>query len=353
MRNVPPKTVGQLAAMVQGKVVGDTDKFVHDALPVHDANCNCITLLDGSRKLHDLLRRSRVAAIVAPIGFPETDVPIIEVANPHQAFESIVHYFRPTSSIREQGVHHAAIVHESTSVGQDAAIHAGVVIGPDCVIGNNCTVHCGVTIMAGCRIGDGCTIYPSVVLYPDTILHDRVLIHSGSVLGAFGFGYRSIDGRSQRTAQLGWVEIESDVEIGAAVTIDRGTYGATFVGEGTKIDNQVMIGHNCRIGKHNLICAQAGIAGSSSTGDHVVLAGQVGIKDHVHIGDRAVIAAQSGIISDVRPGEVMLGSPASPKKDQMQFVAVQNRLPELRRQLRTLQNEVDSLKQLLGDRRAA
>ena len=194
--------------------------------------------------------------------------------------------------------------------------------------------------MPGCKIGRDCQLFPGVVLYPGTILGDRVILHSNVVLGANGFGYRFAEGRHQPASQLGWVEIGDDVEIGANTTIDRGTYGATTVGCGTKIDNLVQIGHNCRIGKHNLICAHVGIAGSSSTGDYVVLAGQVGVRDHTHIGDRAQIAAQAGVASDVAAGEVMLGSPAIPRYEQAQVWAAMLKLPEMRKTLKRIEKQL-------------
>src|SRR4029078_9309158 len=170
--------------------------------------------------------------------------------------------------------------------------------------------------------------------YENTILGPRVVIHAGSIIGAYGFGYECVQGRHQRSAQLGYVELEADVEIGAGTTSDRGTYGATRIREGTKIDNQVMIAHNCRIGPHNLICSHVGIAGSCTTGDYVVLDGQVGLRDHVHIGDRSVIMAQAGVINEVQPGSVLVGSPAIPEREQFHVWAASYKLPEMRKQLK-------------------
>ena len=152
-----------------------------------------------------------------------------------------------------------------------------------------------------------------------------------------------VDGKHVSTSQLGWVHVENDVEIGANTTVDRGTYGATRIGAGTKIDNLVMIAHNCNIGKHNLICSQVGIAGSSSTGDYVVLAGQVGVRDHTHIGSRTMVGAQSGVASDVAEDQIMLGSPALPRMDQAKLFAATNRLPEMRIALKKLEKQVDAL----------
>ena len=132
------------------------------------------------------------------------------------------------------------------------------------------------------------TIFPNAVLYENTDRRRRATIHASAVLGAYGFGYELVDGRHVLSAQLGNVVLGADVEIGAGTTIDRGTYGPTIIGDGTKIDDQVMVAHNCRIGRHNMLCSQVGVAGSTTTGDYVVMAGQVGVRDHVHIGDRAV-----------------------------------------------------------------
>ena len=158
-----------------------------------------------------------------------------------------------------------------------------------------------------------------------------------------------VGGQFQLSAQLGHVEIGCDVEIGACSTIDRGTYSATIIGDGTKIDNQVMIAHNCRIGRHNMICSQVGIAGSTTTGDYVVMAGQVGVRDHVHIGSGAVLGAKSGVANDVPDGAQMLGAPAVPIRQQKLQFAHLSRLPEMRQQIKELQRQVEAL--MGGDRR--
>ena len=157
--------------------------------------------------------------------------------------------------------------------------------------------------MAGSQIGQDVTIFPNAVLYEDTVVGPRCVIHANAVLGAYGFGYGFADGRHVLSAQLGNVVLGADVEIGAGTTIDRGTYGPTVIGEGTKIDDLVMVAHNCRIGRHNMLCSQVGIAGSTTTGDYVVMAGQVGVRDHVHIGTGAVLGAMAGVTNDVPDGQ--------------------------------------------------
>jgi UDP-3-O-[3-hydroxymyristoyl] glucosamine N-acyltransferase len=204
-------------------------------------------------------------------------------------------------------------------------------------------VHSGAQIMAGSRLERDVTLFPNVVLYENSHIGARVIIHAGAVIGAYGFGYKVVDGRHQLAAQLGHVEIHDDVEVGANTTIDRGAYGPTIIGAGTKIDNLVMIAHNCRLGKHNLICSQVGIAGSTTTGDYVVMAGQVGVRDHVHIGEHAVLGAKSGVPNDVPAGAQVLGIPAIPLREQKLRFAILARLPELRQQLKDLDAAVREL----------
>jgi UDP-3-O-[3-hydroxymyristoyl] glucosamine N-acyltransferase len=174
------------------------------------------------------------------------------------------------------------------------------------------------------------------------------MIHANAVLGAYGFGYGFADGRHVLSAQLGNVILEADVEIGACTTIDRGTYGPTVIGEGTKIDDHVMIAHNCRIGRHNMLCSQVGIAGSTTTGDYVVMAGQVGVRDHVHIGTKAVLGAMAGVTNDVPEGARMIGIPATPERDQKLKQAAFSKLPEMRRELKKLQRLAEKIAKQIG-----
>jgi UDP-3-O-[3-hydroxymyristoyl] glucosamine N-acyltransferase len=248
-----------------------------------------------------------------------------------------------------------AILSWTARLGDDVHIEPGAFIGDEVVIGDRVTIHSGARIMARCHVADDVTIFPNAVLYEDTVVGPRSIIHAGAVIGAYGFGYKFVNGRHQLSQQLGYVELGADVEVGANSTIDRGTYSATIVGEGTKIDNLVMIAHNCRIGRHNMICSQVGIAGSTTTGDYVVMAGQVGVRDHVHIGQGAVLGAMAGVANDVPDGAHMLGAPAVPEREQKLMFATMAKLPEMRKQLKQLQRQVDALTggQENGNRAAA
>ena len=194
-----------------------------------------------------------------------------------------------------------------------------------------------------CRIGRDCIIHPNAVLYADVILGDRVEVHSGTVLGGDGFKYHMVDGRHIKVPHTGRVEVGDDVEIGSNCTIDRATFETTRIGEGTKVDNLVMIGHNNNIGRHNLLCGQVGIAGSCKTGDYVVMAGQAGIKDHTEIGDKSMVGAQAGVHRNIPAGQNVLGSPAIPIREQRRLFQIIARLPEMHRSLRDLASQVAKL----------
>jgi UDP-3-O-[3-hydroxymyristoyl] glucosamine N-acyltransferase len=238
------------------------------------------------------------------------------------------------------GIDPLASIHPTAQIGPEASIMPFAVVGEGSVIGARSRIHSGAVIGRFCKLGDDVVLYPHAVLYDDTILGHRVIIHANAVLGADGFGYRLHDGRHVKVPQLGHVEVDDDVEIGACTTIDRGTFQATRVGSGTKMDNLVQVGHNCQIGRHNLFVSQMGIAGSSRTGDYVVVAGQVGIVDHVDIGDRAMIGGQAGVTKDVPAGQHMLGSPATPEREQKRILMSMEKLPEMRRDLRRIKQHI-------------
>jgi UDP-3-O-[3-hydroxymyristoyl] glucosamine N-acyltransferase len=332
-------TVRQLAALVQGTVVGDADRVIHAARALGEAEPGHVTFVEDEKHARDL-HACRASAVVAPPSLPANGQTFIQVSDPFAAFVRIARHLHGDPEPPPEGIDPRACVHPGARVGPGASVSALAVVGQGSVLGARCRVHSGVVIGRHCRLGDDVTLYPNAVLYDGTVLGDRVTVHANAVLGADGFGYRLHDGRHVKVPQFGNVEVGDDVEIGAGTTIDRGTFQATRVGAGTKVDNLVQIGHNCRIGRHNLLVSQVGIAGSSSTGDYVVIAGQVGVVGHIHIGDRAMIGGQAGVTKDVPAGQHMLGSPATPEREQKRILMTLEKLPEIRRDLRRIKQHL-------------
>ncbi len=335
-------TLAELAALVDGQLVGDGQTVIDTAAPLCNARPGEITMVDEDER-NQSLADCRAAAIIAPKTFLPENLPAIQVDDVHKAFAAIIEHLRPPREQRRSGISPLAVVSPTARLGEDVDVHPFAHIGDDVTIGSGSTIHSGVSVMAGSKVGNNVTIFPNAVLYENTEVGSRSIIHANAVLGTNGFGYDFVDDHHELASQYGNVVLGNDVEIGAGTTIDRGTYGPTSVGDGTKIDDQVMIGHNCQIGRHNMLCSQVGIAGSTTTGDYVVMAGQVGVRDHVHIGTRAVLGAMAGITNDVAEGSRVIGAPATPEREQKLKQAAFSKLPEMRRQLKKLQRVVDEL----------
>ena len=331
-------TVEQLAALVRGRLDGDGSVPIKSARPVGEAGPGDITFIESERYAKLLKASPASAAIVGPHfkGSAKPEMPVIEVDDPISAFIAVRSHLVGTGKPRWIGVHEMAAVPDSTVIGRDVAVHAFVAIGDEVEIGDGTTLHPGVVIGDRCKIGKGVILHPNVVLYADVTLGDRVEVHSGTVLGGDGFKYHMVDGKHVKVPHTGKVEIGDDVEIGSNCTIDRATFETTSIGEGTKVDNLVMIGHNNQIGRHNLLCGQVGIAGSCKTGDYVVMAGQAGIKDHTEIGDKVMIGAQAGVHRNIPAEQNVLGSPAIPLREQRRIFQMIARLPEMHRQIREM-----------------
>lgn len=335
-------TLAELAELVGGQRHGPDSLTLTGAARLDLAGPTEISLADHADRSREVAESESAAVIVSPdVDFGEK--PAIVVDDVHAAFTTAVLHFRPQPKARRMGVSPSAMVSPAANLADDVEVHPGAHIGDDVVIGRGSTIHAGVCLMSGCVLGDQVTVFPNAVLYENTRVGNRCLIHAGAIIGAYGFGYNTVNGQHQISAQLGFVEIGNDVEIGAGATVDRGTYGPTVIGNGTKVDNLVMIAHNCRLGRHNLICSQVGVAGSTTTGDYVVMAGQVGVRDHVEIGDRAVLCSKAGVSNDVPPDAVMLGQPATLIRQQKLQMAAVSKLPDMRRQFRQLQREIAKL----------
>jgi len=339
-------TVRQLAALVGGQAYGDADRVIAAARPLSEAAAGDVTFIDSDKHAH-FLPACRASAVVLPAALvphagalPPGSPALIAVADPLAAFVTLTRHFRGPDQVEACGVDPRAAVHPTATLGPDVSVAPFASVGAGAVIGARCRLHAGAVVGRNCKLGDDVVLHPHAVLYDDTVLGDRVIVHAHAVLGADGFGYRAQDGRHVKMPQFGAVQVGDDVEIGAGTTIDRGTFVSTRIGPGTKIDNLAHIGHNCQIGKHNLIVSQVGIAGSCTTGDYVVIAGQVGIADHLHIGDGATIGARSGLHRDVKPGERILGAPGRPEADAKRILLSLEKLPEVVRDVRAIKKQL-------------
>lgn len=238
------------------------------------------------------------------------------------------------------GVHPTALVDPTARLGRGVSVGPHAVVGGGSEVGANTRIHAGVVVGRGCRLGDGVVLHPHVVLYDDCVLGDRVTVHPGGVIGADGFGYRTLGGRHEKVPHLGWVELGDDVEVGAGAAIDRGTFGPTVVGAGTKVGGLAMVAHNCRVGRDNRLAAQVGIAGSSTTGDGVEMASQSGAVDHVRVGDRAVVGAHTAVLRSVPDDGRVLGYPARPENAVKRVWAGLDHLPAMRKDLRLIKEHL-------------
>ena len=334
--------LSQLAELTRGVLVGDPNCVIEKTAPLHTADSLSITFAEKPEKL-DWNSVTNARAVVVPknvvVAIPERFA-LLKVDDVKAAFEAIAAFFHPKRTLVRQGVSDKAYVSESATLGADVTIAPFASIGDDVVIGDGAVVHSGVTIMPGSSIGSHTVLFPNVVVYENCTIGSNCILHANCVIGAYGFGYDSSSGEHILAAQYGSVTIGDAVEIGACATIDRGAYDATVIGEGTKIDNHVMIAHNCKIGKRNLLCASVGVAGSVTTGDYVVMAGRVGVRDHLQIGAGATLGAMAGVMANVPAGARIVGIPATPEKEQMRKQVALAKLPETQKELRAMKKDL-------------
>ncbi|MEW5767903.1 MAG: UDP-3-O-(3-hydroxymyristoyl)glucosamine N-acyltransferase [bacterium] len=334
------KSLGEIAAAVGGKVVGASDISILGVATIEDAKPGDIVFALNGKYLEAAFS-SQASAVIVGQEVTKAPKPVIRTNNPRLAFAKVLELFAPVVRIRP-GVHPTAILGEGVNIGEGAAIGACVTVGDKVSIGNGVVIYPQSYVGDEVIIGAGSIIYPRVTLGQRVRLGQRVIIHSGAVIGSDGFGYLEVDGRHQKIPQNGTVVIHDDVEIGANVTIDRATTGATSIGRGTKIDNLVQIAHNVTIGEDCLVVAQTGISGSVKIGDHVTLAGQVGVAGHLSIGSGAVIAAKSGVTKDIEAHQYISGFPAKPHEEEKRIKAAIPRLPQLLKRVKELERKLGS-----------
>ncbi len=331
-------TLSQLAGLVGGSAPPrDENLEITGLAGLSEAQSGEVSFFGHPRYAAEL-KATQATAVLVPRDFDGvTNAVCIEVDNPSAAFTAVTEKFLPPPEIPQPGIHPSAVVHEEAEVAADACVRENAVIMAGAVIGARSVVSAGSSVGRGASLGEDCLLHSHVVVQDACVLGDRVILHSGVVVGSDGFGYETKNGRHHKIPQSGLVVIENDVEIGANTTIDRARFGRTVIGEGTKIDNLVMIAHNVVIGRHCIICAQVGISGSTTVEDHVVLAGQAGIVGHIKIGQGSIVGAQSGVSNDLAPKSIVVGSPPRPIGEWKRSVIRVDRLASLYSRVKKLE----------------
>lgn len=336
------KTLGELAAEMDGVVVGDPGLLIRGVAGIREALPGDITFLANAR-YDAYLDETRASAVICSREPRTTSMPLIQVDNPYLAFQRAVRVFRPDADRQAPGVHATAVVAEDVTLGTGVSIGAWCVIERGAVIGERAVIMAHAYVGARSQVGADTLLYPRVTLREECVLGSRCILHSGVVIGSDGFGFAFDKGRYHKVPQVGNVIVGDDVEIGANTTIDRATTDSTRIGDGTKIDNLVQIGHNVAIGRHCIVVAQVGISGSTRLDDYVTVGGQAGLTGHIHIGERAILAARSGVIRSVGPGEVVAGFPAVPHGLWKRVYALLQKLPQLFQRTKALEERIEKI----------
>jgi UDP-3-O-[3-hydroxymyristoyl] glucosamine N-acyltransferase len=318
-------TVEELAREIGADVVGDGNQQITGTNTLEDAQPGQIGFLANAKYAKQIEATNASAVIVAPSVVPQKHITLLKSSDPYYAFMKAVVLLHGHRKHPHAGVHPGAHVDETATIGERTVIYPGAYVGPRA------------------KIGRDCILYPNVTVYEDCVIGDRCIIHASTSVGTDGYGYATHKGVHHKIPQVGNVIIEDDVEIGACCSIERAALGSTTIGQGTKIDQLVVIGHGCKIGPHCLLVAQVGIAGSVTLGHHVTLAGQAGVTGHLKIGNQVTIGAQSGVMADVDDQSTLVGSPAMPVSHARRVYMLFTQLPNIVERIKTLEQQVEEL----------
>lgn len=338
----------EIANMMQGVVLGDDKIIVSSLSPIENITPGSLVFADGQTNL-ERVEQSEAAAILVNQQLTSSVKSVIQVAHPFKTFIQLIEFFYPEKK-PEVRIHPTAVIADDVILGDNLSIGPFVIIEEGASIGDGCIIKGHVTIGADVSIGNNTTLHPHVTIYANSKIGSRVSIHASSVIGCDGFGYSFIDGQHMKIPHAGHVVIHDDVEIGANTVIDRATLGATVIGEGTKIDNLVQVAHSVKLGKHNILCAFTGIAGSTVSGNYVIFAANVGVSDHVRIDDGVILAARAGVPpkKHLKKGNVYLGNPARPREKALTQELAVTRIPLMRKNIKTMSEKISLLDERLS-----
>lgn len=331
----------EIAALVEGTLAGDTDPQIVGVSPLDRAGPSELSFLASARYLPYFQGSSAGAVLLAETHAEEPGYAGVRIVvrDVHQALAVLLPRLYPEPA-PVPGVHPAAVVAEEVVVGPDVVIGPGAVVERGVRLGAGVQIGAQTVVGAGCELGAGVVLHPQVTLYPGVRVGARSIIHSGARIGVDGFGYVFAGGMHRKVPQVGGCVVGEDVEIGANVTIDRGSVGNTEIGDNVKVDNLVHIAHNVRVGARSVLVAQVGIAGSTVIGAGVTLGGQAGVAGHITIGEGATVAGQAGVFGDLPGSGVYSGYPARPHKEALRAQAGLSRLPRLIRRIQALEQAI-------------
>ena len=335
------KKLGERASFLSGKVVGDPQVIIENICGIDEAGEGDLTFIANPKYLKNL-DTTNASAVLVPPGVTKTNKNLVVVDDPYVAFGKALELFYPEDH-EPPGTQKNTFIEDGAHISSDAKIYPGVYIGRGAHIERGVILYPGVTIGRHVFIGEESILYPNVTVYRKCIIGKRVTLHAGVVVGGDGFGFARPGRDNIKIPQVGIVQIDDDVEVGANTTIDRGNPGKTWIQKGVKIDNLVQVAHNVVIGEHSVIVSLVGISGSTRLGKSVIIGGQAGLAGHITIGDHVMIGAQSGVHDDVPPHQVVSGSPHLPHRQWLRVAACVGQLPETRKTVASLLKRVEEL----------
>ncbi len=342
-------TLGELAEILGGRVDGDPTVRITGPGGLDSADPGTLAFAESESYLRRV-SDSQVGAVLVPLDSPPAGKPAIHVERPRVAFTRFLEMCRRELPL-EAGVHPMAVIDPSAKIDPEARIGAYAVVERGASVARSARIYPFAYVGEDCEIGEGAVLYPHAVLYRDVSIGARTVIHSGAVLGADGFGFTWNGQRQVKVPQVGGVRIGPDAEIGGCTTVDRAMMGETVIGQGTKIDNLVQIGHNSRVGEHTVIAGQAGISGSTTIGDRCTLAGQTATVDHIKIGNDIILTGRAAASKDLTEPGAYRGAPAVPYAEELRMEAAYRRLPDLLKRVRDLERRLADLEGDKGKRR--
>ncbi len=342
-------SIPQIAQITGTEISGPTDTPITRLCSLEDAQAGGICYLTSLDK-PELLKDLKASALIVPQQAKGQNLPfagtLLYAKNPEWAFILLLKFIDAARAKHTPGIHPTAVISPKAKLGENVSVGAYTVIEDGVTVGDNTVIFPQCYIGKDVTIGKNCYIYPQVVIREDCVLKDYVILQPGARIGADGFGFTFHDGRHQKIPQVGNVVLGNDVEIQANACVDRAKITSTVIGDNTKIDNLVQVGHNVRVGQSSIFCAQVGIAGTTDIGNGVILAGQVGLAGHMKVGDGAQIGAQSGVMNDVPAGQTYFGFPAMPQKEAFKQMAILRKLPEMYKDFKQFKKQLQDEQKL-------